>query len=422
MRHPEWLTRESKGWESDGLISPDQRRAILDRYPQAQNEQLTSVMLVWLAWLVGGFGFVLLVAWNWTQIPTGLKVGATTTTALGLYVAAWLAARRGANRRSEVMAFAGAISLGAVSAAITEWLGLPSENSLPLLFWALGIAVTALVSASPITTALGAGVLLFWAMTETGRPPAPWAFMFVFPFLAVAAERRMQPYVAGALTLALGMWVMLVGVDTWRASLIPGVMLLAAGSAIDVWAHMPAGRRPAFARVTPALALAGVGLAFLGVAALQGGPAPILWGEPRVVLPGVILLAALALVSLWPSSALKPAGWRPVVFGLIVIAWVGSSMLAAGQTPAPAWWAWFWVALPSVALVFLTVSAVREGSATGNIGLFIVGVAAMVALVVMHSTGAANRFGRSAFVLFAAAMVLWWVSRTFRPAAHPPVK
>lgn len=419
MRHPEWLTRESERWETDGLISRGQRRAILDRYPAAHDDQLTSLMLVWLAWLVGGFGVILLVAWNWTQIPTSLKLGATIAAALGVYVAAWLAARRGAERRSEVLAFAGALALGAVAAAITERLGLSPANGLPLLFWALGIAVTALVSASPVTTALGAGVLLFWAMTETGNPPAPWAFMFVFPFLAVAAERRMQPYAAGALTVALGMWVMLVGIDTWRASSIPGVMLLAAGSAIDVWAHMPADRRPAFARVTPALALAGAGLAFQGVAALQGGPAPILWGEPRVVLPGVILLAALTFVSLWPSVAQRQSGWRPLVFGLIVVAWVASSLAAAGQAPAPSWWAWAWTALSSVALVLLTVSAVREGSATGNIGLSIVGVAAMVALVVMHFTGAANRFGRSALVLIAAALVLWWVSRTFRRTASP---
>jgi hypothetical protein len=42
----------------------------------------------------------------------------------------------------------------------------------------------------------------------------------------------------------------------------------------------------------------------------------------------------------------------------------------------------------------------------------------MIALVVMHFTGQKNNIGRSALVLFVAAGVLWWTSKTARgPAA-----
>ena len=53
MRRPEWLTRESEQWETDGLITPEQRRSILDRYPDTpeKDDQLTARTLVWLAWL-----------------------------------------------------------------------------------------------------------------------------------------------------------------------------------------------------------------------------------------------------------------------------------------------------------------------------------------------------------------------------------
>jgi hypothetical protein len=420
MRRPEWLTRESEQWETDGLITPEQRRSILDRYPDTpeKDDQLTARTLVWLAWLVAGFGLILLVTWNWADIPVGLKVAGTSLVALALYGAAWRASRRGARGQAEWLAFGGALAAGAVTVAITELMHVSPANTLPLLFWALAIAVTALLAASPVTTALGAGVLLFWAMTDTGRPPAPWAFMFVFPFLAVALERRSHAWAAGAATVAFGVWVPLIGIDTWKESMVPGAMLLAAGAALDLWAHQPADRRPAFARATPALALVAVGLVFLGMAALHRAALPLMGGDPSAVWPALALLGALILVALWPSAAQRSARWRPLAFGVLAVIWMVSTFVASGQTPAPLWWAWTWIALTSVALVVLTVSAVHEGVATRNRGLFLVGVAAMIALVVMHFTGQKNNIGRSALVLFVAAGVLWWTSKTARgPAA-----
>ena len=416
MRRPEWLTRESEQWETVGLITPEQRRSILYRYPDTpeKDDQLTARTLVWLAWLVAGFGLILLVTWNWAAIPAGLKVAGTSLVALALYGAAWRASRRGASGHAEWLAFGGALAAGAVTAAITEAMGVPPTNTLPLLFWALAIAVTGLIAASPVTTALGAGVLLFWALTDTGRPPAPWAFMFVFPFLAVALERRSHAWAAGAVTLAFAAWVPLIGIDTWRESMVPGAMLLAAGGALDTWAHQPEDRRPAFARATPALAVVVVGLVFLGVAALHRTALPPMRGDPSLVWPALTLLGALTLVALWPSAAQRSARWRPPALGILGVIWMVTTFVASGQTPAPLWWAWTWTALISVALVVLTVSAVREGAATLNRGLFLVGVSAMAALVVMHFTGEENSIGRSALVLFVAAGVLWWSSKTAR--------
>lgn len=418
MRRPEWLARETEGWEADGLITPEQRGKILNRYPPTENEQLTSLTLVWLAWLIAGFGLVLLVAWNWTGINAGLKVGATSAVAVGLYGFALLSAKKDSGRQAEALAFAGALALGAVAVALKEWFALPPASTFPMLMWALAIALTALFAASPITATLGAGVLVFWAMTETGRPPAPWPFVFVFPFLALALERRSQMYAAGAVTLSLGSCVFLIALDSWRESSVPSVMLLAVGSAIDAWAHLSEPRRPAFARVTPALAMIVIALAFQGAATMQGGGPPQLWVEPTIVVPALTLLASLTIVSLWPSSAQRQARWRPLMAGGYVLLWIGLSVFAGGQAPAPApaWWTWTWTALPSIALVVLAVSAVREGVDVDNRGLFAVGVLAALALVIMHVTASAARFGRSAIVLFSAAAILWWISRTVRRA------
>jgi hypothetical protein len=157
-------------------------------------------------------------------------------------------------------------------------------------------------------------------------------------------------------------------------------------------------------------------LVLLGVAALHHAALPPMGGDPSLVWPALTLLGALILVALWPPAAQRSARWRPLVFGVLAVIWMVSTFAASGQTPAPLWWAWTWTALISVALVVLTVSAVREGVTTRNRGLFLVGVSAMIALVVMHFTGEENSIGRSALVLFVAAGVLWWVSRN---AGHP---
>jgi hypothetical protein len=423
MQRPEWLARESARWEADGVITPEQRRTILERYPDSplKSDQFSARALVWLAWLVAGFALILLVTWNWMSIPAAVKLAGTSGVTLALYGAAWHAYRSAMPGRAEWLAFGAALSAGAIQGTVMEVWSFGPTETLPLLFWALVVAVTAVVVASPITTTLGAGLLIFWALTDTGRPPAPWAFMFVFPFLAVALERRSHPYAAGAVTLALGVWVPLIGLDSWRASLIPGAMLLAASGALDKWAHMPDGRRPAFARSTPALALMVIGLTFLGAAALHHSALPSVGGDWSTILPALTLLGALTLFAIWPSEAQRAARWRPMVFGALVVVWMLSITIASRQPATPAWWMWMWTVLTSVALVVLTVSAVREGSATRNRGLFVVGVCAMIALVAMHFTGEETSVGRSALVLFVVAAVLWWASRAAsRPGSAAP--
>ena len=64
----------------------------------------------------------------------------------------------------------------------------------------------------------------------------------------------------------------------------------------------------------------------------------------------------------------------------------------------------------------IDAGAVTIFSDAGAISAAIEGqvAAAALVLVLMHVTASGSRFGQSAFVLFAAAGVLWWISRTIR--------
>lgn len=424
-----WLTRESERWAADGVITPEQRAAILGRYPDdASSTLFGSATLSWLAWLVGACGVILLVAWNWDGLSHSAKVGGTLVVTLAAYAAAAWLWQRGAPGRAELLAFAGALLAGAFVAAITEmW---KVQQTWPMLAWAVVIAVTALVAASPVTTTLGAGVLLFWVLVDSGSPPASWAFLAVFPLLAVALERRSHWLAAGATSLALGGWVTLTAMELWQGpSAVPAVFAIAVGAAIDAWAHRPDGRRPAFARATPGLVFMIGGFALMTAGALARSSPGAWFAYASTTTPALVLLGTLVAVSVWPATTRSgeagtsaPPYRRPQAAGAIVAIWLALWFVLPPQAgPAPEWWAWLWLVVSSAGLVGITISAVAESVATRDRGVLFAGIGAMLVLILVHITAAGpGRFGRSALVLFVSAAALWWTTSRHKSSPVRP--
>jgi uncharacterized membrane protein len=411
-----WLKQETERWTDEGLITPEQRQAILARYPDNDDSPLFGgATLAWLAWLLGGFGLILLVAWNWDGLPHAAKVGGTAVLTLAAYGAAVVALRGGRAGRAELLAFAGALIAGAFIAAVTESWHVGDTPTWPLFTWAAVIAVTATAFASPVTTALGAGVLLFWAMTGTGEPPASWGFLLVFPVLAVALERRSHWLAAGCVSVALGGWVTLTSMELWHTpSAAPVVFLLAIGAALDAWAHRDPSRRPAFARTTPALAFMIGGFALLAASALSRSPSSVWLSDPVSMGPALALLGALLVVGLWSAEQTdfspSEARWlhRARLVALAALLWTAIWIATASAAPMPAWAAWFALLVSTTGLVGLAISAIRESATVHSRSILLAGVASILTLILVHITAGPNRFGRSALVLLVSAAALWW--------------
>jgi len=408
----DWLKQETERWTDEGLITPEQQRAILARYPDNDESPLFGgATLAWLAWLLGGFGLILLVAWNWDGLPHAAKVGGTAVLTLAAYGAAVVALRGGRAGRAELLAFAGALMAGAFIAAVTESWNVSDTPTWPLFTWAAVIAVTATAFASPVTTALGAGVLLFWAMTGTGEPPASWGFLLLFPVLAIALERRSHWLAAGCVSVALGGWVTLTSMELWRTpSAAPVVFLLAIGAALDAWAHRDPAKRPAFARTTPALAFMIGGFALLAASALSRSSSSVWLSDPVFMGPALALLAALLVVACWPggvSEGRSPVTRSQWVGGAAVI-WTAIWIATASAAPMPAWAAWFALLVSTTGLVGLAISAIRESATVHSRAILLAGVASILTLILVHITAGPNRFGRSALVLLVSAAALWW--------------
>jgi uncharacterized membrane protein len=418
----EWLSRESKRWADDGLITSEQRRAILDRYPDDTPGLFGGATLAWLAWLVAGFGVILLVVWNWEALPQTVRVGGTLAASLGAAAASWMAARRGRAGRAELLAFAATLLAGACIAAVTEMWMVGDNQTWPLLLWAAIIALAALVVASPTTAAFGAGVLLFWVMTDTGRPPVSWLFLPVFLALALSLERRTHWWASACVSLAFGGWVVLTAMEVWRTPSAAAVaFLLAAGAALDAWAHRGAAGRPAFARPTPALAFMIGGFALMTASALSRSTPGLWMTDPRTMVPAVVLLFALLAVALWNPAASTPGvHLRARLVAGAAVVWTITWITTGAISPMPAALAWIWLAVSSAGLVGLTVSAIREAGATHNRAVLLAGIASILTLILMHVTGGPNRFGRSALVLLISAAALWWSTSRHKTSPSQP--
>lgn len=414
MAH-EWLTRESERWTEDGLITPAQRQAILARYPDEQ-AAFGGATLAWLAWLVAGFGLILLVAWNWEGLSHAVKVGGTAVLTLAAYAGTAWSARAGRGGRAELLAFAGSLLAGAFIAAATDMWNVGDTQTWSLLAWAVVIAVTAAVMASPTTVALGAGVLLFWVMTDTGRPPASWAFLVVFAVLATALERRTHWLASGSVSVAFGGFVTLTAMELWRTpSAAPAAFLLAVGAALDAWAHRTTGR-PAFARTTPALGFTIAGFGFLTIESLTRSALGLWMPDPATMGPALVLLVALIALAIW-----TPGVTRARVTGVVALAWMVMWMTTGALADMPIVFGWVWLLVASAGLVGVAISAIRESATIQSRAVLLAGIASILTLVLVHVTAGPNRFGRSALVLLASAAALWWSTTRQKPSRVQPV-
>jgi uncharacterized membrane protein len=413
MRRPEWLERESEAWQIEGLVSEDQRRLILARYPQAGDPQRAAHILVWLALLVAGFGLILLVAWNWYRIPDPVKIGATiglTAVLYGLAAAFARAARRPVV--VEGVAFAAALAAGAALAALNDVYLVDPENALPVLAWAVVLGITSLLAASVLTAGLGAVAVVWWMLLAGGHPPPPWGFLLVWPMLALTVEVRPNRWVAGAVTIAFGLWAAFVAIDVWSYPALGGVFLVAAGGALDAWAHYPLARRPKFARATPALLLTIIGLFIVLIMILTTSVPPANWHQSAGgQAPALALFAAVVGVVIWPAAGRRPPSTRALVFAGLAAVWMVLWLVSPNSVATSGWWRWGWAVALSGAFVFITVVAVREAAATRDRGLFATGLVSIGVMVIAHLLGSHGRPGRSALVLLAASAILLWISR-----------
>ncbi len=409
MRRPVWLDQESDAWQREGLISADQRRAILARY-SVPIDRSPAGILMWLAALAGGVGFVLLVGWNWDRIPRGLQLGAVFGATAGLFVAALVSHARGSVILTQRFVFLAAIAAAGIFVAVDDGYH-AAQPDLPVL-WVVTACVTAALVPGVVMTLLAAGGTAMWLLVLGGAPPPPWMFLLLGPLLAVSVEQAPNRFSSGAVATVFVLWAWAVAIDTWADALAPTMVLaLLAGAALDAWAHAPEGSRPAFARATPAAFFLFLSLFFLQPWHQMAHAHP-LRDVIASVWPTLALAGALALVAVWPAVRRRPDSLRAAALAVLGAAFLVVWIVAPGAVTGPSA-RWPWLAAFGLAAVLTGASLVREAARDRDLGLFAMGILNVVSFVAARASGSEGNLWQSSLALFAGAVLLWWLGRTW---------
>lgn len=421
MRLPDWLTTESEAWLRDGLITADQRRAILARYtaPVSAADQASSA-LTWLAVLAAGIGAIVLVAWNWTSIPDVVKVLITAGPMLGLYGASAMAAGSGRDVRAERLALLAALFAGGVLFVTEDLVHIDPQRMNTTLLWAAVLAVTALLTPSAVTAAVGTLVALWWVLMSADSGSGGWWFLAIWPMLALAVERAPNRWAAAGVTFAFGFWIFFIALSIWSDQpTAPGVAVVLAGCWLESLARAPAGRRPAFARTTPALFVTMLGMVLL----LPSGSHAAMrdWHlTARSVWPGIALLAALAIGIAGNAAASGAWRSRSVAVAALAVCWLLAWLAMPGSLRASWWQQWLWTWAFSAGMILMGASAVREAARTRDLAQFGLGLLCVVVFVIVRVVDAQSLVV-SGLMLLASAAVLWWLGRLWARSARAEV-
>lgn len=420
MRTPPGLVSESEAWQRDGLITAEQRRAILARYEPAESAaQQASAILTWLAVIVAGIGGVVLIAWNWTAIPPVMKIVVSAGPMAGFYAAAALAAHRGRHVTAGRLALLAALAAGAALFVASDLFHVAPERTNTLLLWSGILAATAVLTPSAPIAAAGTAIGTWWMLIGGGGPPPPWWFLPVWAALAFAVERDRNRWVAGGVSLAFGFWAFFTVLDIWNDQpAAPAIAAVLAANWIYTLATAPEGRRPAFARATPALALTLLGLMLL---LPSGSHVMTDWRlAADSIAPAVVLFAALAAATL--GNVARSGAWRsrPAGLTIISIVWLAAWLTLPASLRAAAWLQWTWTAIFSGAMIHLGAAAVRDAARTRDRAQVIIGLVSVLALVVVRVVDARSLVV-SGVMLLGFAALLWWLGRLWvRPGAPAP--
>ena len=206
------IAEESESWAKEGLITPEQRTAILGRYeetsaPAAPANELPLFIraLLILACVLIGAAVLLVVSFNWAALPGAAK--------LSIVIGGWLASglagfglRRTARKTlAEAVFFLCGIMFGVAVWQIGQVFHLPADFPLGFLIWGTGVFLLAVTLASTPLHLLAVATLGGWVIASLfGMTPGP-IFWFAIPRSLVPLTAIGLPFFAVAGILVASM-------------------------------------------------------------------------------------------------------------------------------------------------------------------------------------------------------------------------
>jgi uncharacterized membrane protein len=206
------LPDESARWVSGGLISEEQRSAILGLYPasEASGRDRTVLIFSILGAVLVGAGVLLFFAANWQAIPALVKVGMILAAVVGAYGSGYYLqyVRGDFPRLGHGLIFLGTLFYGAGIFLVAQIFHLDSHWPNGFLLWAIGVLPIAAAAESRPALYLATVLLGIWTASEQA---AFQSYNYLFPVLllgvALPLARRLRADLAEAGVLAeLFLW------------------------------------------------------------------------------------------------------------------------------------------------------------------------------------------------------------------------
>lgn len=253
----EWLEGEVSLWRRMGLLGEEQAQALMGLYEsteiaRARQQSKGILTLLALAATFVGLGVLLLIGYNWDQMPAVFKVAAVFSALVGTHAAGGLLRYQyGWRRLSEVAFFLGCLFFGAALFLLAQVFHISSDNYDALWWWALCTLPFALLLDTILLHLLLAALLALWVGFEVlSLERLFWGVRsggYTLPLLVAPgvwwAYRKESPGVLGIYLPLLTWWLVLLPF-AWRFQADPTFFIGAIGSLLLLVAAMHPPRSP----------------------------------------------------------------------------------------------------------------------------------------------------------------------------------
>lgn len=329
----DWLRTELGAWRAAGAI--DDPESVLALYETdadiAERAHSRGVFaLTAVAGSLVALAVLLLVGYNWGEMPRALKVSAAILGTLAAHAAALsLRYRRDARTGAEVAFFVGCLLYGAAVWQIAQAFHVNAHYPDGLLWWAVGVLPFALLLDTVLCHVLLSALLATWVGTEVigfrdlggwlfGRHPglpncAPWLPLFV----ALGAWWAYRKNVPAALALyaPLFAWWLILQPFAWKFDTNPVFLIGSAGALLLLLAEShPSGSKFAIPLRLWGFALAGGALIPLGSYEYGRDSFQLADSVLALVLPPVLLaLTGAAVVLAWLARRREAGAPAPLL-------------------------------------------------------------------------------------------------------------
>jgi uncharacterized membrane protein len=424
----DWLEGEIAAWREMGLVDEERARALVGLYEskeslEARRQSRGLLTLIALAATCVGLGVMLLIGYNWAEMPAPLKVTAIYAALIGTHAAGFgMRYQLGWRRLSEAAFFLGCLFYGAAIWLLAQIFNITSSNYDGVWWWAIGALPFALLLDTVLLHLLFAGLLGLWVGFEVlslesliwGLPNGGYSLpLLVAPGLWWA-YRKNSAMTVGIYVPLLAWWVVLQPL-AWKLQSNPAIFIGAVGALMLLVAALHAPRSPmAIPYRFYGIALTGATLIPLSfhdgnassineVVWMGGGYASMRLGGMGQVLPIVVLAAAaliLAIFLKWKSRGDASRTQGSLAESLLELVqrhktpFVLLGMFSFLSVYLPAVHeAWVPTILANVAMVALALSLIRYGLTVDQGRAFGAGVAYLLLWAVLRYADLFGAFG-----------------------------